>query len=349
MREDKKIVIAVGGTGGHLLPAQALAKELKRDHPELEIVFAGGKLGTNPFFQREQFAFKEVRSGSPFRDNPFKALFQLGWGTWQSLKLLRELSPKVVIGFGSFYSFPLLLAALVLQIPYMVVETNAIAGRVNRLFAAKAALVAVQFEETIVKGNKRVAKMPIWGVEKTPSKNEAYFYYGMDPSCFTLLVFGGSQGAQKINEQIARLSLDSTDQVIHFCGKEENAEELAKAYKMRGIRACVKPFEDKMAYAWKAADLAICRAGAATITELLHYQVPSILIPWPGATDRHQDKNAEILVRSGGATVLPQEQLALLEQKVKEAKRESQKMRINLSNWINSADSLTHIVEEWIK
>ena len=325
---SKKILFAVGGTGGHLFPAQALARQLKEYHHE--ILFAGGRLGSNPFFNKLQFPFQEITSASPFRSNPFRASVQLLFGMRQSLHLLKEFSPDCIVGFGSFYSFPILAAARMRKIPYILVESNAHPGKVNRLFSAGAKLSSVQFEEASsgLKGQVLLAKMPFWS-EVTPSayldKEEAKKYFQLDPFRFTLLIFGGSQGAAVLNKAGALLEKDL--QVLHFCGKSHDPSELDAQYKKQGILASVKTFEEKMHVAWRAADLALCRSGAGTLNELIEFSVPAVLVPWPGSSENHQHKNAKALESRGGALLLEQSAIDTLPKVLESAREKLSTMR----------------------
>lgn len=318
-----KVLFAVGGTGGHLFPAQALARDLRQSDPPVEVLFAGGRLATNPYFDQSLFPYREVASRSPSRGSLMLSLVQLTRGVRQSLLLIKEFKPSLVIGFGSFYSFPLLVAARLKKIPYLLVESNAIPGKVNRLFSASAKSSLLQFDacKQHLKGKCELADLPIWASdpnEKTPTKEEALAYYGLEKGHFTLLVFGGSQGAMAINDAVSRLEVDFPIQVIHFSGGEE---DLAKRYHERGIKAVVKQFEDKMEYAWKAADLAICRSGASTLREVMAYRVPAILVPWPGATDQHQLKNAKLFANEGASQLVLEKELKALSDAVHEAKQ----------------------------
>lgn len=331
----RKILFAVGGTGGHLFPAQALARDLKEEDSSLEILFAGGKLGKNPFFNKLSFPFKEICSASPFYSNPGSAFFQIAYGFKEGIALLKEFTPDLILGFGSFYSFPVLAAARIKKIPYILVETNAYPGKVNRLFARNALFSAVQFTQASahIKGKSCLAKIPIWAKESEMtmlSTLEARKYYQLEPDRFTLLVFGGSQGAKPINEAIGKLELKFPFQVLHLCGNEEDLEQLKKKYREQNIPHHVKPFEEQMHIAWRAADLAICRAGAATLTEMEAFEVPAILIPWPGAADRHQEKNGEVMEKLGGALILNQGQLRQLGEKIELAKSRLPQMKENL-------------------
>ncbi len=328
-----KLLFAVGGTGGHLFPAQALARDLKHKRSDLEILFAGGRLGSNLFFNKQQFPFREVTSGSPLRTHPIKAALQIGRGILESFDLIKDFTPDLIIGFGSFYSFPLLAVARLKKIPYILVESNVLPGRVNRLFSAKAHLSAIQYEETanFLKGSTASAKMPFWSEEPLYlAPADARKNYQLEPELFTLLVFGGSQGAEVINRAVADLQLNIPFQVLHLCGRNQDADALASRYKERGIIACVKHFEEQMHLAWRAADLAICRAGAGTMAEMEAFAVPAILIPWPGATDRHQHKNAQTMEKIGGALLHEESDIDKLAGKVHHALERLPKMQENL-------------------
>jgi len=328
--KHKKILFAVGGTGGHLLPAQALARELTEEY---EVLFGGGKLSSNRYFHRDLFSYRDVASSTPLRGSPVRAAFELGRGVKQSLSLFKDYKPDLVVGFGSFHSFPILAAAKLKKVPYLLVEQNALPGRVNRLFASGALFSAIQFEEAkrFLKGKAQQATIPSWSKEAT-EKGEARLYFDLDPDLFTLLAFGGSQGASAINVAVSRLSLQHPFQVLHFCGDESEVMGLKKVYRERGILACVKPFEKKMENAWSAADLAICRSGAATLAEMISYGVPAVLIPWPEATDDHQTKNAEALNGLGGAYLVAQSELDRLEETVVQLLKQKQKVQTVLKS-----------------
>ncbi|MBS0630027.1 MAG: UDP-N-acetylglucosamine--N-acetylmuramyl-(pentapeptide) pyrophosphoryl-undecaprenol N-acetylglucosamine transferase [Verrucomicrobia bacterium] len=313
----KKILLAVGGTGGHLFPAQALARDLKKLQSEIQILFGGGRLGSNHFFQKNQFPFREVTSGTPFRGKLLKSCLQIGRGLIESHDLIKEFCPDLVIGFGSFYSFPILAIAKLKGIPFILVESNVLPGRVNKLFSSGALFSAIQYEETaaILKGKSIPTKMPFWSHEFAGiplAQADARKGYGLDPEVFTLLIFGGSQGAEVINNAATELKLDIPFQVLHFCGRDQDTEKVASRYRERGIRAHVKHFEEQMHLAWQAANLAVCRAGAGTMAEMELFNVPAVLIPWPGATDQHQHRNAKIMEEIGGALLLEEKKIHTL-------------------------------------
>lgn len=319
MDKHKTVLFAVGGTGGHLFPAQALAQELKQKKLEVEVFFAGGHLKSSPYFQNGSFPYQDISSATIFKKNLrslAKSLMTLGKGIIESYTLLRKLKPSLVVGFGSFHAFPLLLAATLQRVPFILFNPDVAAGKVNRLFSKRALFSAVQFLETeqYIKGAVLPVQMPLLALQKkmpTFSKEEARKSYGLNPNCKTLLVFGGSQGAKAINQVVPEIVLKEDFQIIHLAGSEAQAQELISIYKKMGIRFCVKAFEDKMAIAWSAADLAICRAGAMTLAEMLSFEVPAVMIPYPYAY-AHQKKNAQLMEQEiGGGVVIEQSQLSV--------------------------------------
>ena len=312
---NKKIIIAAGGTGGHLLPAQALAAQLVKKSPQVEILFVGAGLTRNRFFNRDAFSFKTVASGSvPWR-KPFKSLWsgiQIVRGIAEGSRIIREFKPDVIVGFGSFHTFPLLAAAKLAGIPVVIHEENSILGRVNKFFAGSAEITTVAFPAAAKKVIGRVIEVGLPLREGYSlifsSREKAREHFALDPHIFTLLVFGGSQGALVINNLFCSAAMKLLErtkkfQVLHFTGGKAASETCRECYEALGITAVVKEFEPRMDQAWIASDLAITRAGASSVAEQLELEVPSILIPYPFATDRHQDKNADFVVQTVGGGV----------------------------------------------
>lgn len=305
--QRRKILIATGGTGGHVFPAEALGFELKEKG--YDVLFVGSGLKTNRYFHQDKFSFHQIESATPFRGNFFKSIYYLGRGIWQSLHLLKEFGPDLVMGFGSYHSFPALMAAKLKKIPLALFIPDAIPGRVNRFFSKWALFSAVQFSQAGAKlhGSVREVKMPMVAKKiATPGDAKEFFY--LDRDLFTFLVFGGSQGSSFINQLFAKtcLRLNKPFQVIHIAGTPKDAEVLGHLYEEAKIKACVKAFEERMELAWSAADVAICRSGAVTLAEQMAHGVPAILIPFAQAMDDHQTKNAEFIKEVGGAVICPE-------------------------------------------
>ncbi len=281
------VLLAAGGSGGHLLPARQLAMMLRG---EANVVFAASGLSKNPFFERGEFAFHDVDAAPLWP--PVQFVKRGGRGFFQSLSMLREVKPDVVVGFGSYHAFPVLAAAAMLRKKIVLYEANSVLGKVNRLFAPFAKVLALQFplQKKVWARQEYVSYFPWLTEEKRLEKEEARAFYGFDLSSPVCLVFGGSQGAAFLN-QIAPKVLAGC-QVIHCAGKKEAVEELRHAYEKEKIKAFVQVFEPEMTRAYAAADFALCRSGAGTTAELIRYQVPAVMVPFPYAAENHQMFNA---------------------------------------------------------
>jgi UDP-N-acetylglucosamine--N-acetylmuramyl-(pentapeptide) pyrophosphoryl-undecaprenol N-acetylglucosamine transferase len=316
MSMRKKFLITAGGTGGHIFPAQGLAQQLARQSASHEVLFVAGGLSSNRYFDRSLFPFKEVACSPLLSRNPLKSLkgcLNMGRGFYQSLRILKEYQPDVVVGFGSYYTVPTLLAAKWLKIPIILHEANSIPGKANKWFAPYAQYIGVHFPYTqrLLKGKTVEVGMPLREgyCHSILSKEAARDYFQLNQEIPVLLVFGGSQGARTINQLMQACLRDgfhSTFQVIHLTGDETIIQSLIKQYKANGIKASVKAFETNMNRAWKAADVFVGRSGASTIAEAMEFEVPGILIPYPAATDNHQEKNADFLIETvkGGIKIL---------------------------------------------
>lgn len=359
MLKHRKIVIATGGTGGHVFPAEALASELIAQ--SYDITFVGGGLATNRYFHRNHFKFYEVLSSALFKVNIFRSAWRIFQGICQSWKILTEVGPELVIGFGSFYTFPVLVAAKLKKIPIVLFEPNAIPGKVNRLFSKWASLSAVQFGEAgkWLRGNIIEVKMPT-GKRQPVETTAAREYFYLKPDLFTFLVFGGSQGAESINQLFSEAACQMKErisfQVIHVTGKTASAEQMRQLYAKAGIPACVKAFEERMDLAWSAASFVICRSGAAAVAEQMAYAVPGILIPFPKAADNHQLKNALFIEEKvkGGITC-PESTLtvdrleSLLSQMLLSDQREKMHQSIVAFNQDQKKQELSTVITEIVR
>jgi len=314
----KKVIIAAGGTGGHMFPAQALALELKDSG--YEVLFVGAKLDSNKYFQKELFAYHSISSStlSSSYTRRVSAILSLFKGCIQSVKIIKHFKPDLVVGFGSFHTAPVLMGAVLLRKPFVLFESNAWPGKVNRFFSRFAKVTAVQFSRTMahLSGKSKQVAVPFFQrkEDRTYSRGESLSYYGLKCDVPTALVFGGSQGASSINtsvlEVMKEISIEGIPlQIIHFTGSKEASDAYGTAYTEMGINSCVKPFEEKMVHAWRCADIAICRAGAATIAELVRFEIPAILIPFPKASEDHQRVNAEELKSLNAALYLTEDVL----------------------------------------
>lgn len=304
----KSVVIASGGTGGHVLPAQMLAKELETEF-QCQVRFCG--YGLERFLQSFHEKVIEVPSAPFFQKNPIKLLqgtFRILYGTWLSLLVLKKHQPDVVVGFGSYHSFPVLLAAYLLRKKIVLFEANCALGRVNRFFAKKAVKLTVQFplKNKQLSNTCFVPHLP-WGKNSVMKNNS----HGLNPNLFTLLVFGGSQGAHFLNQllldSITEIKgLQDSIQIIHLTGSKAEAEKVRTVYRALKLPNYVENFNPCMSELYEIADLAICRAGANTIAELIRYELPALLVPYPYASENHQLINAQYFSHTvrGGAHCL---------------------------------------------
>jgi UDP-N-acetylglucosamine--N-acetylmuramyl-(pentapeptide) pyrophosphoryl-undecaprenol N-acetylglucosamine transferase len=306
-----RVLLAAGGTGGHLLPAQMVAQDLLERN--CRVLFAGSGLKKSPIFDQNRFEFHEVVSATLSIKKPFRlfsAMVLLCKGVYESLRLLRSFKPRVVVGFGSYHSFPLLLAAFLTKTPFVIFQPDRTLGRTNRFFAKKAKRIALQFplEKQKFDSVAFVPLLPWKQPAKILSKEEAREKLGLKKDLFTLLIFGGSQGAKAINDLVPSTLQKLQEhgilfQLIHLTG-DLHQEAF---YESSSFPHYARPFEKNMIPLLQAADLAICRAGASTCAELITFELPFLLIPYPHA-EAHQVVNARYLQEEvkGGEMLLQQ-------------------------------------------
>lgn len=317
MGNDKGIVLlAAGGTGGHLFPAEALAHELKAGGYSVHLV-------TDSRAERYagQFPADEIHvvpSATIGSKNPVK-LARSVWKLWTGLRaarrLIARLRPRAVVGFGGYPTVPPLLAATQMGVPSLIHEQNAVMGRANRMLASRVQAVAGGFLQEDVGAFS--IKTVTTGNPVRPAVLEAATspYAASGDGLFHLVVFGGSQGAQffskVVPQAICRLD-DGQRQRLKVTqqARPEDREGVISTYEKLGIRAEVSPFFSDMAARLASAHLVICRSGASTVSELSAIGRPSILVPYPYALDHDQAANAATLAAKGGAQVIAQAELS---------------------------------------
>lgn len=311
-----RLIIAGGGTGGHLFPGIAIAEEFLAANPENEVLFVGTERGIEARLLPKLGYRLSIISGSGIK----------GLGTWarvksglrllngyaQSRKILKEFSPDLVLGVGGYASAPLLLAARGMRVRLFIHEQNAVPGLANRVLGRFSERIFISMPEsaplfpagaTLLTGNP-IRKEILWRFqERVRSKGGE----------FQVLVFGGSAGAHRINtavlEALPHLAGERDNLSITHQTGEKDLEEVRKGYQASGFRATVLPFIEDMAAAYGAADLVICRAGATTIAEVTACGKACIFIPYPYAADDHQKKNAESLVKKEAGLMVLEEDL----------------------------------------
>jgi UDP-N-acetylglucosamine--N-acetylmuramyl-(pentapeptide) pyrophosphoryl-undecaprenol N-acetylglucosamine transferase len=321
------VLIAGGGTGGHLYPGIAVARAILARRPDAQVTFVGTATGIESrVIPREGFTLDLIRSaGLKGKTLPSLArgLGLLPASALDAWRVLSRRRPSVVIGVGGYSSGPVVALAWLRRIPTLLMEQNAVPGLTNRLLASMVSAAAVTYEQSLaIFGEKAfVAGNP---VRPEFFRGEAYGEYegqrspvtgkvDSPPGAARVLVFGGSQGAHAINvamvEAAPRLAAAAPAVAITHQSGERDLEMVRDGYRRAGLDARVEPFLFAMDREMKAADLVVCRSGATTLAELTASARPSILIPFPGATDDHQRKNAEALVRNGAATMIDQREL----------------------------------------
>jgi UDP-N-acetylglucosamine--N-acetylmuramyl-(pentapeptide) pyrophosphoryl-undecaprenol N-acetylglucosamine transferase len=310
-----RIVIAGGGTGGHLYPGIAVARELRRRLPEAVVTFAGTARGIEQrVVPREGFELDVLRSAGLKSMSPAAVARGLGLLPLSGLDAWRIVSrrrPQLVIGVGGYSSGPVVLVAALRRVSTMLLEQNAVPGFTNRTLAPFVSAAAVTFEATASYFGRRgfVTGNPVRPEFFEPASASADGASGPP----RVLIFGGSQGAHAINmamvEAASRLAAHPGGLAITHQTGERDLERVREGYRAAGLAARVEPFLYAMDREMKVADLVVCRAGATTIAELTAAARPSVLIPLPTAADDHQRKNAEALAASGAAELLPQSEM----------------------------------------
>ncbi len=311
----RPVVLAAGGTGGHMFPAEAVAGELAARGHRLVVVtdrrgrgFGGGLAG----LETHEIQAEGVSGRSLYRR--CRGLARLGVGYLQARRLLARLSPGAVVGFGGYAAFPTMLAAVRAGHRTVLHEQNAILGRANRMLAARVDLVATTFEPTAgLDGVPRERIVRTGNPVRPPVAalaDSAYPPLAAEGD-INILVLGGSQGASVFARVVpAAMSLlpEPMRRRLNLwqqC-RPEDIEAVRRAYGESGIRAGLAPFIDDVPARMAAAHLLICRAGASTVAEIMAIGRPAILVPYPHAVDDHQSANAHAVDEAGGGWLMPE-------------------------------------------
>jgi UDP-N-acetylglucosamine--N-acetylmuramyl-(pentapeptide) pyrophosphoryl-undecaprenol N-acetylglucosamine transferase len=308
-----RVLIAGGGTGGHVIPALAIAREL-RDTDDAEVRFVGTARGLETRLVPEAgFPLELIKVGQlkgVSLMTRVRTFADLPLGIVRCAALLRSFKPDVVIGVGGYASGPAMMAAILLQIPTLAFEPNAVPGLANRLIGKRVTAAAVNFEETRqFFRNAHVTGIPV---------RQEFFDIAQRPVGETkrLLVFGGSQGARVLNEimpKIVTRLLEAVPglEIVHQAGGRhgEAAREAYQKVLLTWERVRVQPYLDDMVAEFAGADLMLCRSGASTMAELAAAGKASVLVPFPQAADDHQRKNADAFVAVGAAVLIVENEL----------------------------------------
>jgi UDP-N-acetylglucosamine--N-acetylmuramyl-(pentapeptide) pyrophosphoryl-undecaprenol N-acetylglucosamine transferase len=317
-----RVILAGGGTGGHIYPAVTIAKEFQRRDPQTEILFVGGKRGLeSDIIPKEGFRLVTLNlTGIPRKISlkVFTALWLAAKGMGETFKIIREFKPDLVVGTGGYVCGPMVLAATLCGVPAAIQEQNAFPGLTNRILGRFVDHIFLAYPEAgkyfpakkIIASGNPIRTEEFAQVSRAMAENNL----GLKPDAINLLVFGGSQSARRINQAllpIMRKLLESFPklQIILMTGTKEhdNINEAVKVLnlsKENSSRLKLVAYFYKIAEAYKVSDVVLARAGAISLAEITCFGIPAVLIPYPYATNNHQEFNARVLEQNGAAQVI---------------------------------------------
>ncbi len=323
-----KVIIAAAGTAGHINPGLAIANKIKKENSDAEIIFIGTSRGLEQdLVPRAGYELKAIDAyglSSKISIDNLKKILKTLKGFFEARKIIKEFKPDLVIGTGGYICGAVISSASHYKIPTMLHESNAFPGKAVKMLAKKTDVIMVSFEEAIgrISNAKKVVLTgtPTREINLNMSladKIKEIEGYSLNPAKPTILVFGGSQGAKKINDTIVELitkKLNKKYQILLATGakqydavKEEFQKNNIDIDKTNGLK--VVPYIYKMAETMYASDIIVCRSGATTITELTKIGKPSILIPLPNVSNNHQQYNAEVLEKVKSAKIIKNDEL----------------------------------------
>jgi UDP-N-acetylglucosamine--N-acetylmuramyl-(pentapeptide) pyrophosphoryl-undecaprenol N-acetylglucosamine transferase len=314
-----RVLLAGGGTGGHLFPGVAVAERLVRRMPGARMELAAtAKDRASPHIAACPLELVDLESPKL----PLGAADVAGFGVrmgralLRSYAYLRENQTDLVLGLGGYGSVAPVMAARARRIPAIVLEQNAVPGKATRLLGRLGAVAAASFpgiERHGFRGRVHVTGNPLR--ERVLAARRAHADFGLDPSLPVLGVLGGSLGSRALSARVVaglpalRAATRREFQVLHATGSPEEAARHADAYRVAGISACVRPFFADMGAFYGTVDVVLCRAGGTTVAEVAALGVPAVFVPYPHHGDDHQRSNAEPLVLCGAASLVAEEDL----------------------------------------
>ncbi|MDS1029576.1 undecaprenyldiphospho-muramoylpentapeptide beta-N-acetylglucosaminyltransferase [Bacillota bacterium LX-D] len=326
MGKKIKVLLTGGGTGGHIYPALAIAQGIKAKYPQTEFFYIGTKRGLEAdIVTKAGIKFKAITAEGLTRKISWPAArtaLKTFRGFSEAAMIIRKFKPHVVVGTGGYVCGPVIMAAHFLHIPTIIHEQNAFPGLTNKLLARFVDRICYTFPECTrffkTKASLYHTGLPIRREIIETSREQGAKKLQMDPNKINILVVGGSQGAQKINETIFKLypffKETPTVNLLHLTGKKGYEQLLGEA-KQQGIKLddydniTIRPYIYDMENALAAADFVISRSGASFLAEVMAKGLPSILIPYPYASENHQEHNARALEKKGAAIVILEKEL----------------------------------------
>ena len=314
-----RLLVAGGGTGGHLFPGLALGEEVRTRHPRNDVLFVGSARGIEVREVPKAGYPLELIDIGPLKRLGFsgllRGLFRVPVALAQSRTILKKFDPDVVVGVGGYASGPVVMAAFLMGIPTAVQEQNALPGFTNKLLGRLVRAVFIAFEEA--RASFPASRTHLLGNPIRRAFLDNYLHTKAPEERLSLVVTCGSQGAHVLNLRVAEAmellapQLGHRLRLLHQTGVKDQAEVALRYEKLRpyGFEGEAVAFIDDMPRAYASADLLVCRAGATTIAELTVCKKPAILVPFPFAADDHQTVNAHALVDAGAALLLPERDL----------------------------------------
>ncbi len=307
-----KILLATGGSGGHIFPALVTAQELKqRGH---HVAFAGVFKQSGSTIEAAGFKYFEIPAKGFYRHSPMLFLAAAGKSFFQSLRIFKQFKPDIVAGFGGYGAFPVVMAGILQGFPTIVQEQNVVPGKANKVlfpFVKKFAVGFEQAKKSFPAQKVVVTGCPTRRITRGFDRLALLQGFGLQDGLPIILVLGGSQGSRRINkdftETVTALKTKRVFSVIHICG-EFDAPGCKTFYEKAGVDHCVFSFTDEIDKAYSIADLVVSRAGAMTVTELAAFALPAILIPYPYAGG-HQKENALVLTQTRVSRLLEEKDL----------------------------------------
>jgi len=323
---EKKILICAGGTGGHIYPALAVAENIRDNYQLSEMLFISSERGPGAeLVPQYNINFKTIKScGLVTGFNVIKFFYFYIISFFQSLRIVLKFKPDIILGMGGYVCAPVLSAGILMGVKIALHEQNYIPGRLNSFFSRFAKLNFISFNDTVKYLKVRKDRIIFTGnplretLKKLKNSEPEFKKWGLEEGRFTIVAFGGSLGAEKINNTVTGLYDYFKDnnkiQILLISGKRfydqliENKKNILKSKDK--IIFKVFAYISEMNEIYRVSDLVISRAGANTISEIMEYNIPSILIPYPGAVANHQFYNADFLVKNGKAIMVEDKDLS---------------------------------------
>jgi len=357
----KKVILAGGGTGGHLFPALAIAEGVKKKYPDSQVYFMGTKRGLEAKilpargYKLFYLSVRGLKRG--FNLSIFKAIFFLMKSMLEAVKILRQLKPEIVIGTGGYVSAPAVLAAGLMRIPTFIQEQNSFPGIATRILSLFAKKVFLAYDESKkyfrVKKKLKVTGNPIRPEIFKADKTSAMKKFDLEQNKKTVLILGGSQGASAINQAVLQ-DLNTNEKELEFQilwqSGEKDYQKIKENLKDKKNSVQVFNFIEDMSSAYAACDLVVSRAGAISLSEITGCGKPAILIPYPYATAGHQKYNAQVLEKNGAAIRIEEKELRQIKllSKAKELLKDEQKLKqmSDNSKKLGKPEALNEILDE---